>query len=258
MIIQEIKNKIENKLVQIENEFDVEVLFAIESGSRAWGFESLDSDYDVRFIYKHSQNWYLNVLPKRDVIEMPILDLMDYSGWDLKKSLFLMNKSNPVLFEWLRSPIIYKKNDQFYDLFFALSKQYFSPIGTVYHYLKMAMGNYKGYLKGEKVKVKKYFYVLRPLLACAWVEQMRTSPPMEFETLMNEILRDGVVKDIILELLRKKRSGLELGEENRIEILNQFIEKQIEHFEELVKYFDPAFKPDPMNLDIAFQQILSM
>ena len=90
---------ITKRLAEIEVEHEVEILYAIESGSRAWGFESTDSDYDVRFIYKHKLEWYLNVLPKRDVIEYPIVDILDYSGWDLRKSLFLLNKSNPVLFE---------------------------------------------------------------------------------------------------------------------------------------------------------------
>jgi predicted nucleotidyltransferase len=155
----------------------VEILYAVESGSRAWGFESLDSDYDVRFIYKNEVNWYLTVLPRRDVIEIPIEDLMDYSGWDLRKSFFLMNKSNPVLFEWLKSPIVYKKNEKFYEIFAEIAKEYFSPVATIYHYLHMASRNYKEYLKRDLVKTKKYFYVLRPLLACKWVELKNVAPP---------------------------------------------------------------------------------
>ena len=93
MINSKIQQKIQTKLTEIEKEYNVEILYAVESGSRAWGFESLDSDYDVRFIYKNEVNWYLTVLPRRDVIEIPVEDLMDYSGWDLRKSFFLMNKS---------------------------------------------------------------------------------------------------------------------------------------------------------------------
>lgn len=258
MIIPKIRKKIENKLAIIETEYNVEILFAIESGSRAWGFESLDSDYDVRFIYKHQTDWYLSVLPQRDVIEIPIQELMDYSGWDLRKAFFLMNKSNPVLFEWLRSPIIYKKNEKFYEIFFDISKEYFSPIGTVYHYLKMAARNYREYLKKEKVRVKKYFYVLRPLLACAWVEQKQSSPPMEFEILLNEVLTDNVVRQEIDALLLKKRNGVELGEENRIEILNLFIESKIVYFEKLVANFNPALKPESTKMDFTFRKILGL
>ncbi len=115
-----------------------------------------------------------------------------------------MNKSNPVLFEWLRSPIVYKKNDTFYEIFFDISKEYFSPIGTVYHYLHMATGNFKEYLKQEHVRVKNYFYVLRPLLACAWVEQKKSSPPMEFQVLLDSVLSDSIVRREIDLLLSKK------------------------------------------------------
>ncbi|EMM81500.1 nucleotidyltransferase domain-containing protein [Leptospira interrogans] len=258
MILPEIKKKIQDRLVEIESEFNVEILLAIESGSRAWGFESIDSDYDIRFIYKHKTEWYLSVLPGREVIEIPIVDLMDCSGWDLRKSFFLMNKSNPVLFEWLRSPIVYKKNDTFYEIFFDISKEYFSPIGTVYHYLHMATGNFKEYLKQEHVRVKKYFYVLRPLLACAWVEQKKSSPPMEFQVLLDSVLSDSIVRREIDLLLSKKRSGIELGEGNRIDILNEFIETQIRHFEMVVSGFDPAHKPDPKKMDLGFQKILNL
>ena len=109
--MQEIIEIVRIKLLDIEKEHDVKILYAVESGSRAWGFESSDSDYDVRFVYAHRKNWYLNILPKKDVIEYPITDEFDYSGWDLRKTMFLINKSNPVFFEWLKSPIVYFKNN---------------------------------------------------------------------------------------------------------------------------------------------------
>jgi predicted nucleotidyltransferase len=148
-----ITDAIAAKLTSIEQEHAVKVLYAVESGSRAWGFESADSDYDVRFIYVHEKNWYLNILPKRDVIEYPITDVFDYSGWDLRKALFLLNKSNPVLFEWLNSPIIYYKDEYFYATLEKLSQDYFSPISSVYHYLHMANRNFRQYLQGEQVKM---------------------------------------------------------------------------------------------------------
>ena len=116
---------VKKKLLEIEKEHNVNILYAVESGSRAWGFESIDSDYDIRFIYAHNRNWYLNILPKKDVIEYPIVNDFDYSGWDLRKTMFLTNKSNPVLFEWLRSPVVYFKDDYFYSIMEQLSKAYF-------------------------------------------------------------------------------------------------------------------------------------
>ena len=258
MINLEIREQIQNRLISIEKEFDVEILLAVESGSRAWGFESLDSDYDVRFIYKHPINWYLNILPKRDVIEIPIVDLMDYKGWDLRKAFFLMNKSNPVLYEWLRSPIIYKKNQKFFDIFYQISNEYFSQISTIYHYLHMAKKNYKEYLKKDLVKAKKYFYVLRPLLACMWVENRQSSPPMEFEILVSSFLNENSIKIEINDLLFKKKNGIELGEIPRIDLLNNFIEDKIEYFDQLVLNYDSIKKPNSSKMDIAFETILNL
>lgn len=256
MIDENIFKTITKRLVEIEEEHDVHILYAIESGSRAWGFESTDSDYDVRFVYKHKLDWYLNVLPKRDVIEYPIIDILDYSGWDLRKSLFLLNKSNPVLFEWLRSPIIYRKDEAFFKEITELAKSYFSPISTIYHYLHMAEGNYKEYLKAEQVKIKKYFYVLRPLLACCWVEKNNTFPPMEFAILLEDAKPNQVVQDRVIELLRRKKAGVELGLEPKVQILNDYIEGLIQHFNEKVQFFDANDKPDSSLLDAALARLV--
>ena len=246
---------IKEKLIAIENEHDVNILYAVESGSRAWGFESADSDYDVRFVYVHTKNWYLNILPKKDVIEYPIINEFDYSGWDLRKTLFLLNKSNPVLFEWLKSPIVYYKDNYFYNIMEGLSKEYFSPLSSVYHYLHMARGNYRQFLQAKEVKIKKYFYVLRPIMACMWIERNKEAPPMEFEKLLKQIENKELL-DKITELLHKKKSGKELGIEPRIKIVNDFIEEALNHFEKSVNTFDPRNKPRPGLLEEGFVKIL--
>ncbi|MDR2081784.1 MAG: nucleotidyltransferase domain-containing protein [Campylobacteraceae bacterium] len=246
---------VKQKLRAIEKEHNVNILYAVESGSRAWGFESTDSDYDVRFIYVHNKNWYLNILPKIDVIEYPIIDEFDYSGWDLRKALFLANKSNPVLFEWLKSPIVYYKDNYFYNIMEQISKEYFSPISSVYHYLHMANGNYRKYLQTEKVKIKKYFYVLRPIMACMWIEKYMETPPMEFEKLLTQVENKELL-DKIIELLNKKRSGIELGMEPKIKIINNFIEDKLNYFEKSVSTFDPKKKPCQRLLEEGFIKIL--
>jgi len=246
---------IQKKLPEIETEHNVKILYAVESGSRAWGFESTDSDYDVRFIYAHNKNWYLNILPKRDVIEYPINDEFDYSGWDLRKTLFLMNKSNPVLFEWLKSPIVYFKDQFAYDILVKLSVDYFSPISSIYHYLHMANGNYRQYLLGDKVKIKKYFYVLRPIMACMWIEKYKEAPPMEFEKLLAQV-SDKDLLEKINDLLRRKRSGIEMGDEQKIPIINDFIEQKLTHFGNAVNMFDPKKKPKQDKMEESFVKIL--
>ncbi len=161
------------RLGDIEKEENVTIFYACESGSRAWGFPSEDSDYDVRFLYLRPRDWYLSidVEEKRDVIERPISEMLDISGWDLRKALKLLRKSNPPLLEWLNSPTVYQQDFTITDKIKELVPEYYSPIACLHHYLHMAQGNYREYLKGEIVWVKKYFYVLRPLLAINWIEK---------------------------------------------------------------------------------------
>jgi uncharacterized protein len=249
VIDPEIRKHIDQTLVNIERDYDVEILFAIESGSRAWGFESIDSDYDVRFVYRHKPSWYFNVSPKRDVIELPIVGVDDYSGWDIRKALFLLNKSNPVLFEWLRSPIVYREEAHETNLLRKAAAEYFSPISSVYHYLHMATGNNREYLQGEQVRIKKYFYVLRPLLACMWIEERHESPPMKFEDLLDEAEVSSDFKDAVRTLLSRKRASQELGLEPKIPVINDFIKEKIEYFVQRTSTFDPAKKPDAQYLN---------
>jgi len=109
LIGESIFNEVVEHIAKIEHEYNVVVLQAIESGSRAWGFPSPDSDYDVRFIYAHPKDWYLQLSEERDVIELPINDELDIAGWDLRKALNLANKGNAVVQEWMISPIVYKQ-----------------------------------------------------------------------------------------------------------------------------------------------------
>jgi len=104
-------SQIKAELARIEEDENISILWACESGSRAWGFESQNSDYDVRFIYLQRTEEYLRASDLRDVIEKPISDDLDISGWDLPKALRLFRKSNPPLLEWLQSPIVYQGND---------------------------------------------------------------------------------------------------------------------------------------------------
>lgn len=222
----------------IEREHRVQVLFACESGSRGWGFSSPDSDYDARFIYSHEPDWYVTVLertrpgqPQRDVIELPIDDDLDVSGWDLRKALRLLAKSNPTLSEWLRSPIVYRQEDAVVEELRGLAERFYSPISAWHHYFSMAKGNYRGYLQGEKVRTKKYLYVLRPVLACRWIEQSDDPPPMAFESLLEQLLPKGALRDRIDALLGVKRRSAEVAEGPRIPEINDFLERSLAAFE---------------------------
>ncbi|MBE0503171.1 MAG: nucleotidyltransferase domain-containing protein [Desulfuromonadales bacterium] len=221
---------IHDELARIEREYNVRVLYAVESGSRAWGFASRDSDYDVRFVYLHPLEWYLSINEKRDVIEEPISGLLDVSGWDLRKALGLFRKSNPPLLEWLGSPIVYVERHGLAERMRDLLKRSFSPLSCLHHYMHMAQGNYREYLRGETVRIKKYFYVLRPILACSWIEKHRTMPPTEFAELYADAELSPELTATIEELLRRKLAGEELDTEPRIAVLNDYLDERIGHF----------------------------
>ena len=213
------------KLGQIEKEYNVRILLAVESGSRAWGFASPDSDYDVRFIYVRPKNDYLKLEGLRDVIEPPINDKLDISGWDLRKTLTLLYRSNPTLFEWFSSPIVYIETE-FANRLGEIMTDYFSTKKSLYHYISMAEGDFREFLKGETVKAKKYFYVLRPVLACRWIINRKTPPPMLFSELASAELPDYLRQEVN-RLLDLKMNSPEVKEIPRIDILNKYLDDNI-------------------------------
>jgi len=251
------KVKILNSLKQIEVREQVKIIYACESGSRAWGFPSQDSDYDVRFIYVRPIDWYLSIFNKRDVIEMPINEMLDINGWDLRKALDLFRKSNPPLMEWLQSPIVYSSNEPIISGLRNLAGSTFSPRACTYHYLHMAKGNFREYLQGETVKIKKYFYVLRPILACQWIMKYGTMPPMEFEKLLDSLLSDqGELRTAIQQLLARKKAGDELDYEPRIGIISEFIEAKLAYFEQQAALMPQAGEDQAEQLDELFRSIV--
>lgn len=252
-----IKDKIVNSLKQIEAREQVNIIYACESGSRAWGFPSQDSDYDVRFIYVRPIDWYLSIFDKRDVIEMPIDEKLDINGWDLRKALNLFRKSNPPLLEWLQSPIVYSSNEPIISRLRTLAGTTFSAKSCTYHYLHMAKGNYREYLQGDTVKIKKYFYVLRPILACQWITRYGTMPPMEFEQLVDTLLNDqSELRGAIQQLLARKKAGDELDYEPKIGIISEFIEQQLAYLEQRATFMPQAETDQPEALDELFRAIV--
>ena len=195
------------KLKKIEHEHSVKVLYAAESGSRAWGFASTDSDYDVRFIYVHLKDWYLSIEPKRDVIEIPLDGDLDISGWDFPKALGLFRKSNPALYEWLQSPIVYVKPHPSIEELKRMSFEYFSSRSCLMHYFSMADKNLREQISESAIKLKKYFYILRPLFACEWIEKNGTMPPTEFESLLKSQRLSEELSQVIASLLADKKEG---------------------------------------------------
>ena len=200
---------VRDALGRIERESGIRVLLAVESGSRAWGFASPDSDYDVRFIYSHPRDWYVSVSEPRDVIEVSLPGDLDVSGWDLRKSLRLFAKSNIPLNEWLGSPVTYAEASGFRHQLLQCMPRYFNAIAGLHHYRSMAdRALAEGYVEG-RIRIKKLFYTLRPLLACRWIEHTDTQPPTEFSSLMSKPWVTSAERDWIADLLRQKSVAAE-------------------------------------------------
>lgn len=220
------------RLRDIEREHHVHVVYACESGSRAWGFASPDSDFDVRFLYLHPTEWYLSfdVERRRDVIETPIIDDLDVSGWDVRKALHLFTRTNGALLEWLHSPIVYREHGELAARLRGLARDVFDSRALRYHYNHMARNNAREHLGGGQVRLKKLLYVLRPLLAIRYVEVNQNLPPVAFETLVSAVAPDDI-RPAIDELLVAKRAVGETGEAEPSPVLVRFIRGELDRHE---------------------------
>ena len=228
-----IRQEIIHRIKQAELQHNVKVLYAVESGSRAWGFASPNSDYDVRFIYAHPKDWYVAVdlEQKRDVIDYEIIDEIDINGWDVRKALQLFAKSNPAFIEWIQSPIIYVDDGIFAQQARLLRASIYSIERGIYHYRSMAKTNYRGYLRKANVPLKKYFYVLRPLLAILWLEKYQQPAPVEFDQLMTLIADNEPLTEAIQQLLTQKKACLEKQLIPTVPAINEFIETELQRLE---------------------------
>lgn len=223
--MRDIVREINEKLDEIEKKENVRILHAVESGSRAWGFASPDSDYDVRFIYVRMQDDYLRLNEPRDVIEWQLDDVLDINGWDLKKTLKQFARGNATLFEWSGSPIVYRSSEE-WNAVREVSKQYFSEKSAVYHYYGTANSTYQEYLQDDMVRYKKYFYALRPLLAAEYIEKYHVAPPVLFDELLKLDIHIDL-RTAIEELLEIKKHTTEKEVNPQMPVIKSFIEMEI-------------------------------
>lgn len=246
------------ELAQIDVSENVRVLYAVESGSRAWGFPSRDSDYDVRFLYLRTVESYLAIAPTRDVIEKPIADNLDITGWDMQKALGLFQRSNPSILEWLHSPIVYAERFDTAARILSLAPMYVTLRSSMHHYINLAKGQFNHYLRGDVVPVTKYFSVLRPMLACGWLLEHGTFPPLDFPTLVRaQLPAGGQLTDAIVDLLQRKRAGDELDTEPRIPAIHAFLEERIAAYEAQITSMEKETKrADQSALDDLFRTLL--
>jgi uncharacterized protein len=249
------KDLIIGKIEELAADNSVRILYACESGSRAWGFPSPDSDYDVRFIYANKLTSYLSLHDKKDTIDVPVNPVLDINGWDIRKSLKLFTKSNGPLYEWLQSPIVYKEEPGFRSELTELFPKFYSLIAGYHHYFSMARNVFENDLSGNEVKLKKYFYALRPLLACQWIIHNKTVPPMEFSTL-RILITDNNLNNRIDQLLDEKKISDEKTSIKPIDEIQRWILKTIGYCEENYNSLSPL-KYDIAPLDSLFIKYIS-
>lgn len=236
-ISKEYREKVLDELRKIEAEQDVKILFAIESGSRAWGFPSPDSDYDARFVYARHPDWYVSITPGRDVIELPIDDLLDINGWDIRKALGLLLKPNPVLLEWLNSPIRYLWREaecaKLKDFAELISHQK----ACFYHYRALGVRQFRLHLEDkDQIKLKKLLYVLRPAMAIRWTRMHpEVFPPMDFRELMAGCDVDADITSEIDDILALKAKTKEIGLSQARPRLNAFCLEEFEKAKEVAE-----------------------
>lgn len=243
---------ITEKLLTIEKEKNVRILYACESGSRAWGFASPDSDYDVRFIYAQPADNYLSIEERKDVIELPVNEVLDISGWDIRKVLQLFLKSNPPLYEWMQSPIVYKEQGAFKSELLRLAGEYFSGRAGCHHYISMARNTFEYDLQGEQVRIKKYFYALRPALAALWIIGKKTVPPITFNEL-RVLIEDKVWNEATDDLLARKKVSDEKTTIAPVSVLQDWIDKTITYCKEQASLI-PAVQYNTTELNNLFRK----
>ncbi len=217
------------RLEQIERTNSVRILLAVESGSRAWGFASPDSDFDVRFLYVRRVEDYAALFEPRDVIECPMDGALDINGWDLRKALGLGLKWNPALVEWLTSPITYRETGWEAAALRALFVVGQSRESLVRHYHGLAFRQFARFIDGRSsVMLKKYFYVLRPAVALLWLERRPTEvPPMSLPALLDGLDLPTPLGNAIVDLRQRKSLTTEFGQGDRIAVLDAFCEERL-------------------------------
>lgn len=234
-------SQVKEHLLEIERKHDVVILHAIESGSRAWGFPSPDSDYDVRFIYRHHRDWYLRLNEARDVIELPINDELDIGGWDVRKAFQLANRGNAVIQEWLNSPIVYQQSSAYNELAQMINGA-FNPAAAYHHYRAMAKKAHFDIEHSEQKKLKRFFYFARATLSAKWVLDKATMPSIVFSDLINSLMLEA---DMVLTMTNLVEQKSEESEQSLLAVPSSLYQWFVDTFESLD---ETASFGKPMNI----------
>ncbi len=249
------KEQIKKQLQHLKEKEDIKILLAVESGSRAWGFPSPDSDYDVRIIYLRKPEWYLSIDDKKDTIEYFHGKLLDIGGWDIRKTLRLLRKSNATPFEWAQSPIIYEEKRGFREQLMHLAREFFQPIHSLNHYRGIAKNSYNKLSAAGEIKLKTLFYIIRPILAGVWIIKNGTTPPMDIENLMKSI-EDKSIINKIRALIKTKESVNEDYTYSLEPDIQKFIDNHFQELE-LIDSLEKKMIPETQILDSFYRELIN-
>ena len=247
-------HKIQETIAQLERDKSIRVLYACESGSRAWGIPSPDSDYDVRFIYVHKLDWYLSLCNRKDTITVQSDEAdLDMTGWDLRKTLQLMKKSNAAPLEWMNSPIVYQEAPGFLRRFQKVGDTCFSPNSLNYHYLSMAKKFQERCMGTAPVKLKTWFYALRTALNARWIVEKEALPPVVFKDLLS-LITPSIKKELLALIALKGTKNEDFLFEKEATLL-QLIKESIA-IAEAGKTDLPGSKVNMLEMDKFFQRMI--
>ncbi|HEX8504276.1 MAG TPA: nucleotidyltransferase domain-containing protein [Hymenobacter sp.] len=247
------RTRIHTALAELETTHRIRVLYACESGSRAWGFPSPDSDYDVRFIYCHPAEWYLTLDEGADTLNFSVNDELDLAGWELRKALRLLRGSNAALFEWLQSPVVYHEALNFRTQLTPLLPAAFNLKAGLHHYLGQLRRGVEEDLLPEEVRLKRLFYALRSALAARWIRERHALPPMEFAPLC-EVL-PTVLQAEVGALLTAKASATEKTTVPRPAALVAFLQAEYAAGQAAREAL-PVLRAGAAGLDALFRELL--
>ncbi|MEM7012877.1 MAG: nucleotidyltransferase domain-containing protein, partial [Verrucomicrobiota bacterium] len=228
--LQGMKERILEVLGELEREHGFRVVYACESGSRAWGFESTDSDYDVRFLFVWPRERYLSIRPVVENYDFGVdADLLDLTGWELRRALQLLHKSNAGMLERVHSPIIYRGDAELIRQLRDLTPEFFIPRATAAHYLGLAKKMWRGSIEAGEVTAKKYLYALRSILSAEWIVAHQTRPPVPFAEVRAGLELDAEFANEIDRIIEEKSGQHEKDAIERSSILDNAIENALTH-----------------------------
>jgi len=251
-----IRQDILKKLKETEITYGVKIILAIESGSRGWGFAAKDADYDCRFLYVHSKDWYLSIVDKKDFIEYAVDEVFDIKGIDIKKALQYIVKPDASIYEWLSSNEVYICNDDIVKKLKDLTDVFFNPISISWHYMGLAKKMIDAINEVDNAKIKKYFYILRPIANLEYIRQYKKMPPMEYDRTFQEIHVPAPIQEAVAKLKELKLASTEHHKIPRHELLLSYFNSEMERFNKLLKEMSHQKNKDYELVNTVFRDII--